>query len=333
MKDEEKALARTGIEAALEHAAELVEQGTASNTRKAYEADWRAFVRWTEARGVSPALPVDVATCAAWLADMESEGKAVATIRRRARGLAHAHRDAHLETPTSDERIRKLLAGIGRSRAEAGDRPKRKRALAASMVRAALANLSTRDRAIVLVAMVTGMRRSELARLRWQDVEPAGDGLLVWVRKSKTDQEGGGRPTALPRGRGVGCPVQALQDLHLEREQFGEGSPIARVFGCSAWTIAQVIKRAAELAGEDPRDFGAHSARAGMMTTADEAGVDLAAAMRQSGHTSMSVAMGYIRPAEQARNPAARAVVDSLSQDPTEDKSATRPIQGDVNDE
>ncbi|PRQ09926.1 Phage integrase family protein [Enhygromyxa salina] len=38
------------------------------------------------------------------------------------------------------------------------------------MVRAALAGLSTRDRAIVLVALVTGLRRSELAALRWADV-------------------------------------------------------------------------------------------------------------------------------------------------------------------
>ena len=76
--------------------------------------------------------------------------------------------------------------------------------------------------------------------------------------------------------------------------------------------MAGEIQRAAELAGEDPRQFGAHSARAGMMTAASEAGVDLAAVMNQSGHASTSVALGYIRPAEQARNPAARAVVDSL---------------------
>lgn len=84
------------------------------------------------------------------------------------------------------------------------------------------------------------------------------------------------------------------------------------MFECSGRTIARVIKRAAELAGEDPREFGAHSARAGMMTAASEAGVDLAAVMRQSGHASTSVALGYIRPAEQSRNPAARALVDLL---------------------
>src|SRR5690606_10712165 len=121
-----------------------------------------------------------------------------------------------------------------------------------------------RDRAIVLVAIVTGLRRSELAALRWADVEPASEGLLVWVRRSKTDQIGEGRAVAVPRGRGLVCPVRALRDLRARRELDGEAGPDASVFGCEGRTIARVIKRVAELAGEDPRQFGAHSARAGM---------------------------------------------------------------------
>ena len=308
-------LAPLGLYAALAHAAELAAECIAPSTRRAYAADWQAFVGWTEAQGgrVSPALPVSVAICAAYLADLEREGKSVATIRSRARGLAHAHREAGLEPPTNDARIRRVLAGIARSRAAAGDRPKRKRALSPSMVRAALADLSTRDRALVLVALVTGLRRSELAALRWSDVEPMSEGLIAWVRRSKTDQAGEGRPVAVPRGRGLACPVRALRELRSRRELDGEAGLERRVFECSGRTIARVIKRVAELAGEDPRQFGAHSARAGMLTTASEAGVDLAGIMRQSGHASTSVALGYIRPAEQARNPAARAVVDSLT--------------------
>ncbi len=117
------------------------------------------------------------------------------------------------------------------------------------MVRAALGELSIRDRALVLVALVTGMRRSELAALRWADVEPTSEGLLAWVRRSKTDQTGEGRPVAVPRGRGDSCPVRALRDLRAERERAGEAGSSDRVFGCSDWTVAQVIKRVAELAG------------------------------------------------------------------------------------
>lgn len=73
-----------------------------------------------------------------------------------------------------------------------------------------------------------------------------------------------------------------------------------------------ILPRSCSIRSEDPKDFGAHSARAGLVTTASEAGVDLAGIMGQSGHASTAVALGYIRPAEQARNPAARAVVKSL---------------------
>ena len=41
-------------------------------------------------------------------------------------------------------------------------------------------------------------------------------------------------------------------------------------------------------------------------------GVELVSIMRQPGHASTSVALGYIRPAERARNPATRAAVESL---------------------
>lgn len=112
-----------------------------------------------------------------------------------------------------------------------------------------------------------------------------------------------GRAVAVPRGRGLACPVRALRDLRARRELDGNAGSDASVLGCKVRTIARVVKRVAELAGEDPRQFGAHSARAGMLTTASEAGVDLAAVMRQSGHASTSVALGYIRPVEQARNP------------------------------
>jgi hypothetical protein len=107
-------LAPTRLDAALAHAAELAAESIAPSTRRAYAADWRAFVAWTERQGpcVSPALPVSVSTCAAYLADMEREGRAVATINRRVRGLAFVHREFGLESPTSDTRIRRLLAGV-----------------------------------------------------------------------------------------------------------------------------------------------------------------------------------------------------------------------------
>ena len=62
------------------------------------------------------------------------------------------------------------------------------------------------------------MRRSELVALTLLDVEEQADGLLVTIRRSKTDQEGLGRQVALPFGSNPEtCPVRAYSDW-LEAE-------------------------------------------------------------------------------------------------------------------
>jgi integrase len=48
-------------------------------------------------------------------------------------------------------------------------------------------------------------------------------------------------------------------------------------------------------AGLDASTFGAHSLRAGYITTAAERGADLARIMDQSGHRDPKTVVGYIR--------------------------------------
>ena len=57
---------------------------------------------------------------------------------------------------------------------------------------AAAADRGATDRAIVAVLFQGGLRRSEAAALRWADVQDAADGrgIVVYVRRSKTDQDG-----------------------------------------------------------------------------------------------------------------------------------------------
>jgi site-specific recombinase XerD len=60
-------------------------------------------------------------------------------------------------------------------------------------------------------------------------------------------------------------------------------------------TIAELVKRYANAAGLDASTFGAHSLRAGYITTAAERGADLARIMDQSGHRDPRTVVGYIR--------------------------------------
>jgi integrase len=70
---------------------------------------------------------------------------------------------------------------------------------------------STRDRALLLLAFACASRRSEIAALDVADLCFDGRGLVVTVRRSKTDQEGEGRKVGLPFGSNpLTCPVRAL---------------------------------------------------------------------------------------------------------------------------
>lgn len=59
--------------------------------------------------------------------------------------------------------------------------------------------------------------------------------------------------------------------------------------------VADIIKKYTATAGLDASTFGAHSLRAGYITTAAEHGADLARIMDQSGHRDPRTVVGYIR--------------------------------------
>lgn len=299
----------------LERAAELEERKLSPNTRRAYASDWAQWVKWANAAGVPSTLPIAVPLVRAWLAYQERKGLAAATIRRRANALTFEHENAGYPTPVKDDAIRELLAGVANDQADQGRTSAAKRPLTTSMVRSVVDELDTLGRAIVLVGLVSGLRRDELAALLWRDVEKTNAGVRLWVRRGKTDQAGRGTPVGVPRGKGSTCPVRALAALRAEAYSNGGGRGIDRVFGVTGRTIARRVKAAVAKAREDPTEYGAHSLRAGMMTTAAEAKVDLATAAIHGRWRSLEVAAGYVRPVDADRNPAALAVVDALADD------------------
>ena len=63
-------------------------------------------------------------------------------------------------------------------------------------------------------------------------------------------------------------------------------------------SIAQVVKRYAELAGLNHEDFSGHSLRAGFITSAAERGASLFKMMEVSRHKSVDTLKGYVRRAE-----------------------------------
>ena len=154
------------------------------------------------------------------------------------------------------------------------------------------------------------------------DVVPiSGRGLMLTIRRSKTDQIGAGQQVALwanPAESGF-CPAAALEAWLAFRQQgpdlAGAVSDADRPLFCgmtksgrltgaelSDKAVVRLVKQAAAAAGLDPARYSGHSLRAGLATAVGDEGAGLAELMRQTRHRSTEVALGYLRPADLWRN-------------------------------
>jgi site-specific recombinase XerD len=277
----------------------------ASSTRRAYLSDFNAFEAWCSKQGLPSAPPAAVAVYLAALADA---GRKASTIERALAGIAWAQRARGFEWQKAHPTISAVMTGIRRTH---GTAPTQK----APVVDQALVLLvgtlrddlrGLRDRALLTMGWFGAFRRSELVALAVADVKKEREGLVVAVRRSKGDQEGRGAEKGIPYASSPAlCPVRALA-AWLETAQITEGAIFRAIDrhgrvageGLSDRSVARIVQGAAERAGLDPKDFAAHSLRAGFATTAAKKGKSLDAIMRQTLHKSEEVARGYIRHAK-----------------------------------
>jgi integrase len=158
-----------------------------------------------------------------------------------------------------------------------------------------------------VLGFASDCRRSELAALQLADVRFVSQGLLVTLRKSKTDQHAQGREIGIFRGRRQEtCPVRTLREWLRARGR--DAGPLFnridkhRLPRSKAGLLRRIHQRdyeaAVQLIGLDPRDYGAHSLRAGMVTAAHASGASDSAIMQRSGHKSVQTLTQYIRHAD-----------------------------------
>jgi site-specific recombinase XerD len=294
----------------LELAKTFARQDKAPATRVAYRSDFFAFREWCAARGVD-ALPASPESVAGYLASEAEAGLAASTITRRCAAIRHAHKLADFEPPTNCEAVRATLRGIRRA---VGTAPARKTPVLAETARAmalaAPAGLKgTRDRALLLLGFAGAFRRSELVALDVADLEETDDGFKITIRRSKTDQEGHGETIAIIRGGGTTCPVKAVK-AWLQAAGISEG-PLFRPVAKGGRVIAKrltdksvcdFVKAYAELVGLKAADFGAHSLRAGFLTSAARRGASVFKMRDVSRHKSMDVLQAYVRDADMFRD-------------------------------
>jgi integrase len=244
----------------------------------------------------------------AFLAAQASLGKRASTLARRLAAIGYFHRLANEPSPVGDETIKATLSGIRRS---IGAAPVRKKAATSDIVLSMAGTVGgeslrqLRDKAILLVGFASAMRRSELVALNVADLEWTSEGVMIHIRRSKTDQEGLGQSVAVPRGA-TACPVAALR-AWIEAG-IVEGAVFRRIWNkrnqrvtdqrLHGRAIAVIVKKGAARLGFDASTFGAHSLRSGLVTSAVKRGVSLLKICDQTRHKSVEMLRTYCRDAE-----------------------------------
>jgi integrase len=277
---------------------DLLAKAKAPATLKGYASDWRQFAQWAQHQGLKVPEPFDGVPIPSEVVALYIGGSAgirkPATVTRHLAAIRFWHHKAGLASPTDHPGVREMLEGFAR---EYGSEPDRAAPLFLEELRAGLppgdSPRAIRDRAILLVGFWSALRRSELVALTLDDIQAHPEGMVLTLRKSKTDQTSKGRKVAVHyREDSEICPVRSIRE-HLAQLVEPES-----VFPISDRTVARIVKRCAARAGLDPAGYSAHSLRAGFVSECDRRRVPTSAVRAVTGHSSDSMLSVYSRPGD-----------------------------------
>jgi integrase len=285
-----------------DQARRLARGSRADSTWRAYDSDLRHFQAWCSEHHLSN-LPAEPLTVAIYLAALESS-HSPSTIRRRLAAISVSHQLAGMETPTADAGVKSVWAGIRRRKGVAPRKVRAARTKVITTLVAPLGNrlIDVRDRALILIGFAGALRRSEIVALDVDDVQEDADGIVLAIRRSKTDQEAEGETRGLPYGsHPATCPVRAWR-AWINASGIDAG-PVFRAVDrhgrmrstrLSDRALADMIKRRAAEVGLDGL-FAGHSLRSGFATEGYAQGTPELAIMRHGRWKSASVMRGYVQ--------------------------------------
>ncbi len=150
------------------------------------------------------------------------------------------------------------------------------------------------------------MRRSELVTLTLTDIEDKPAGLILHIRRSKTDPEGHGAVVEVAHGQYAATDPVAALNAWRDLRGASPGPVFTRIWSItvslqplSRHVPARMLRARAEAAGLDGTRITAHSLRAGHATTAAVNGAPIDRIAAQTRHRDLGTLLNhYIRPAE-----------------------------------
>lgn len=279
----------------------LIAASVSKNTLRGMRSDLRVYQR---AGGQLPADDYDIAN---FLSAQSRLGKKPATLERYLNSLHMWHRYMNFPSPVKSMTVRSVMRGIRRVK---GTRQKEAPALLLVDLHRLLDAIDheslagKRDSVMFALAFHGAFRRSEVVALYLEDIQWEPRGILVGLRRSKTNQHGEAETKPILRAPASApyCPVRLLE-AWLSASGLWRGAVFrsislggklgaGRLGGNVFYQRLQIHLAAAGMAD---RGFSPHSFRAGFITEAHRQGKPDVAIKRISGHRDQRTFERYIR--------------------------------------
>jgi len=273
----------------------------ASNTLRAYKADYKDFARFCIKHGFK-SMPTEPKIISLYLTHLSQTSK-FSTLKRRLASISVIHRLSGHYIDAKHPVITENLMGIRRVK---GSYQKAKKPILINDLKL-IVNVIDKDkneekkirnRALILVGFAGGFRRSELVAILFEDIDFVPEGIKIFIRRSKTDQSGEGMTKGIPYfSKNEYCPVISLKNW-IEKSEIKSG----KIFDMSDKSVALTIKKYAAIAGLDSNKYSGHSLRSGFATTAAELGAEERSIMAMTGHKTTQMVRRYIQEANLFKN-------------------------------
>ena len=283
---------------------ELIRSSISERTKINYQRNLDQFAEWCEERDIeSP----DDRTVSEFLTALFAKGYAPGTIKLFRDALVYDARQRDVSSPVGNL-TRSVLAGIVREGRERGrgqaegltfeqyhrilDQALEPRHAYESTQQAAERGIL--DRAMVSLLFMAAMRRSEVARVPWRDIDfTHHEFVYVAVTHSKNNQSGEREDVRVLKGRGA----DALRDLRTTRSL----EPLSeRVIPLTDISINIRFKKCCKSIGLKGR-YSSHSGRIGLASELCARGAPIQAVALAGGWQSADMVIHYSKKTERER--------------------------------
>ena len=273
----------------------------ASNTLRAYKADYKDFALFCIKNGFKP-MPSEPKIISLYLTFLSKTCK-FSTLKRRLASVSVIHRLSGHYIDIKHPMITENLMGIKRVK---GSHQKAKKPILINELKLIIDVINkekkeekkSKNKALILIGFAGGFRRSELVAIDYEDIDFVKEGVKIFVKRSKTDQSGEGMTKGIPYFSNPNyCPVISLKSW-IKKSKVNSG----KIFHMSDKSVALTIKKYTAIAGLDSNKYSGHSLRSGFATSTAELGAEERSIMAMTGHKTTQMVRRYIQEANLFKN-------------------------------